>query len=470
MKKIDIDGSTLKTICTVLRNGDLTSSDLAQWSIFNHELIGKKLNAYKTWDKTSLIKQAQAIDAVFDIGINLGVLQGIPISIKDLFGVSGYPIYAGCPRPLPKKWQQEGPVIRSIRHQLGLVTGKSHTVQFAFGGMGFNQHWGAPHNPWDINHHRSPGGSSSGAGVTLGERSALLAIGSDTAGSVRIPASMTGNVGMRPTAKRWSTKGIVPLSSPLDTAGPLTRNAEDLAFSFASIEPHITEDPFNFITRINSACLHDFNIGICDWFFEDCHPGISEGVKGALDELSKKGLRQSSIKLPHLDTVTEIFAKGGLHIGEFVSFMNNEMSDFMSDLDPTVAIRIKEAASFPASEHIKRLNLMHSISEEAATSFEGFHAIVGPTLPMSPPKMEDVQDPQKHLAANFFCVRNTNPVSLMKLCAITIPVSLDKQNMPVGLQIICPGGQEETALAIAVAFERNIGTSKDRIGTPPIFN
>ena len=113
---------------------------------------------------------------------------------------------------------------------------------------------------------------------------------------------------------------------------------------------------------------------------------------------------------------------------------------------------------------------MNSISAEAAASLEGFHAIVGPTLPMSPPRMKEVEDPQKHLAANFFCVRNTNPVSLMKLCAITIPVSLDRQNMPVGLQIICLGGKEEQALAIALAFERSIGTSKDRIGSPPIFN
>ncbi len=470
MKKIDIDNSTLRTLCFSLRNGALTSSELAQWSISNHELIGKDLNAYKTWDKTSLFKQAQAVDAVFDIGVDLGALQGIPISIKDLFGVKGYPIYAGCPRPLPKKWEREGPVIRSIRRQLGLVAGKSHTVQFAFGGMGFNQHWGAPHNPWDISHHRSPGGSSSGAGVSLGERSALLAIGSDTAGSVRIPASMTGNVGMRPTVNRWSSDGIVPLSPPLDTAGPLTRNADDLALTFASIDPHIMEDPFDFTTRINAASLHDFHVGICDWFFEDCDPGIAEGVKEALDELSKKGLRQSSIKIPHLDTVTDVFANGGLHIGEFASFMNNEMSDFISDLDPTVAIRIKESENFPASEHIRRLNLMNSISAEAAASLEGFHAIVGPTLPMSPPRMKEVEDPQKHLAANFFCVRNTNPVSLMKLCAITIPVSLDRQNMPVGLQIICLGGKEEQALAIALVFERSIGTSKDRIGSPPIFN
>ena len=468
MGKPNIDKISLENICDELRNKNISALDLADWAIDNHQRYGSHLNAYKTWDEDKLKTQAKAADATFNAGIDLGPLQGIPISIKDLFGVSGYPTFAGCPRQLPKKWQTQGPVVNSIRNQLAMISGKSHTVQFAYGGMGFNQHWGAPRNPWDANDHRSPGGSSSGAGVSLGEQSAIIAIGSDTAGSVRIPASMTGNVGMRPTAGRWSTKGIVPLSSPLDTAGPLTRSVADLAIAFSSIDPLIHEESVSFISRLRAASLSDFNIGICDWYFDDCEPGISEGVKKAIDELTNKGLRTSSIKLPYLDETTKIFSKGGLHIGEFTNFINTEMSDFRKDLDPTVAIRIKEAENFPASEHIKRIKAIERMSIEANAAFGGFHAIVGPTLPMTPPKMLDIVDPDVHLSANFFCVRNTNTVSLLKLCAITIPVSLDNSKMPVGLQIICPSGKEETAIAIALAFEKTLGTSVQRIGMPPM--
>ncbi|MFT5181048.1 MAG: aspartyl-tRNA(Asn)/glutamyl-tRNA(Gln) amidotransferase subunit A [Alphaproteobacteria bacterium] len=468
MAKLDIDTTSLEAIAGALRNGSTSAMALADWAIDNHERRDEAFHAYKTWDVDKLRTQATAADAVFAAGIDLGPLQGIPVSVKDLIGVSGYPIFAGCPRPLPEKWQTEGPVVGAIRHQLGVISGKSHTVQFAFGGMGFNQHWGAPRNPWDAGDHRAPGGSSSGAGVSLGEGSALLAIGSDTAGSVRIPASMTGNAGMRPTAGRWSTAGIVPLSSPLDTAGPLTRTAADLALAFAAIDPLIDEDAFVFTARQRSASLADFHIGICDWLFDDCEPGIAEGVKAALDELVKQGLRTSPATLPHLDAVTEMFAKGGLHIGEFASFMNGEMADYRADLDPTVAIRIKEAANFPASEHIARLKAMDRMAPVANAAFAGFHAVVGPTLPMAPPKMSDIESPEAHLAANFFCVRNTNAVSLLKLCAVTIPVALDAVGMPVGLQIICPGGGEETALAIAMAFERALGTARDRLGVPPM--
>lgn len=468
MANLEIDTASLETIGTALRGGELTAMALADWAIENHERRGEALHAYKTWDAEKLRANAAAADAVFAAGIDLGPLQGIPVSVKDLIGVSSYPIFAGCPRPLPEKWQAEGPVVRTIRHQLGVISGKSHTVQFAFGGMGLNQHWGAPRNPWDADDHRAPGGSSSGAGVSLAEGSALLAIGSDTAGSVRIPASMTGHAGMRPTAGRWSTAGIVPLASTLDTAGPLTRSAADLALAFAAIDPLTHEPALSFTQRQREAELADFHVGICDWYFDNCEPGIAEGVKAALDELVAQGLRTSAVTIPHLDAVSEMFGKGGLHIGEFTSFMNGEMADYKADLDPTVAIRIKEAASFPASEHIARLKAVDRMAPEANAAFAGVHAIVGPTLPMAPPKMAEIESPEVHLAANFYCVRNTNTVSLLKMCAVTIPVALDAVGMPVGLQIVCPGGHDETALAIAMAFERALGTARDRLGVPPL--
>ena len=468
MAKLDIETASLETIAGALRDGGTTAMALAEWAIDNHERRGEAFHAYKTWDADKLRAQATAADAVFAAGVDLGPLQGIPISVKDLIGVSGFPIFAGCPRPLPEKWEVEGPVVAAIRHQLGVISGKSHTVQFAFGGMGFNQHWGAPRNPWDADDHRSPGGSSSGAGVSLGEGSALLAIGSDTAGSVRIPACMTGNAGMRPTAGRWSTAGIVPLASSLDTAGPLARSAADLALAFAAIDPLIDEDALAFIRRQRTASLADFHIGTCDWYFADCDPGIAEGVKTALAELEQQGLRTSPATLPHLDDVTEMFDKGGLHIGEFASFMNGEMADYRADLDPTVAIRLEQAANFPASDHIDRLKAVERMAPEANAAFTGFHAIVGPTLPMTPPKMSDLESPEIHFAANMQMVRNTNTVSLLKLCAVTMPVALDAAGMPVGLQIVCPGGHEETALAIAMAFERALGTARERIGIPPM--
>jgi aspartyl-tRNA(Asn)/glutamyl-tRNA(Gln) amidotransferase subunit A len=155
--------------------------------------------------------------------------------------------------------------VATIRRQLGPIVGKTHMVEFAFGGTGLNSHHGAPYNPWDATTHRSPGGSSSGAGVSLLEGSAFLALGSDTADSVRIPACMTGTVGLKVTIGRWSAEGVVPLSHTFDTPGLLARSVSDAAYGFAALDPCMG-DPAAFIAR-SSRNLAGTRIAVDDPFF-----------------------------------------------------------------------------------------------------------------------------------------------------------------------------------------------------------
>jgi len=193
----DIMQSSLAELGAALRDRKTTAKALAEAAAANHDANAESLGAYKLWAPEAAAAQATAADAAFASGNDLGPLQGIPISAKDLYGVKGWPTFAGTPKAFPPSWQDEGPVIAAIRSQIGVLTGKTHTVEFAFGGIGANPHWGTPRNPWDADNHRAPGGSSSGAGVSLAVGSALLALGTDTAGSVRIPASMTGNAGLK---------------------------------------------------------------------------------------------------------------------------------------------------------------------------------------------------------------------------------------------------------------------------------
>lgn len=464
----DLGTAPLETIVDALRAGRLSAAAIADWAVANHEARGEAFHAYKTFDAGRVRTEAGVADATRATRNHLGPLQGIPVSIKDLFGVAGYPTFAGCPRELPDKWRREGPVVRSLRRQLAVISGKTHTVQFAYGGLGANPHWGAPRNPWDAAAHRSPGGSSSGAGVSLWEGSALLAIGSDTAGSVRIPASMTGTAGIRPTAGRWPTGGIVPLSPSLDTAGVLARSVADMALGFGAIDPLVEEDAVGWTRRLATADLADFHVGLCDWYFEDCDPGIADGVKSALDELGRSGLRISSAAMPQFDPATEIFMQGGLHVGDFTRFINGEMSAYRDDLDPAVAIRIEAMQALPASEHLRRVHRLGELTREAHRSFDGLHALVGPTLPLTPPVMDEIAGAEDHLRQNLRLVRNTNTASLLGMCAVTLPVALDDAGMPVGLHIVARGCGEETALALALACERALGRARDRIGTPPM--
>jgi aspartyl-tRNA(Asn)/glutamyl-tRNA(Gln) amidotransferase subunit A len=426
------------------------------------------LQAYKAWEPSRFHAEAAAADAALAAGIDLGPLQGIPVSVKDLYGLSGYPIFAGCSRELPEKWQAEGPVVRALRHQLATVSGKTHTVQFAFGALGTNPYWGTPRNPWDGENHRVPGGSSAGAGVSLWEGSALLALGSDTAGSVRMPASFTGTVGVKTSKGRWSTAGIVPLSTTLDTAGTLTRTVADAAFAFAVIDPRTTEPADAFCRRLGTASLADFHIGVCDWYFADCDPGVAEGVKTALDELAAAGARVSPVELPEVEESVAMFKKGGLAAPEFAAFINNEMAAFRDDLDPNVAARFEVMESVEAVEYMARCSRRLDLARRVRDGMAGFDAIVGPTIAITPPIVDDVADLKSYHRANMGASRNTSTVNMLDLCAVTMPVALDAAGMPVGLHIICPLGEDETALAIALAAEKVLGTARQRLGVPPL--
>ena len=468
MKVKNIETSTIKRIAEAIRCGDLSVTEIAEWSIANRQDRGGVLEAYKTWNPDQFISEARAVDSVFAAGIDLGAFQGIPVSVKDLYGVSGYPTFAGCPRELAKKWQIEGPVVRALRHQLAIVSGKTHTVQFAFGALGTNVHWGTPRNPWDSKDHRVPGGSSAGAGVSLWEGSALLALGSDTAGSVRMPASFTGTVGLKTSKGRWSTSGIVPLSHTLDTAGPLTRNVTDSISAFGVIDPLVSKSPNDFFGRVENANLSDFNIGVCDWYFNDCDPGVAEGVMLALNELEQKGARISSVDFAEIEESNTLFTKGGLSAPEFASFINNEMLEFKEDLDPNVAGRFNAMESVEANEYITRCKHRLQLSSKMRENMLGFDAIVGPTIAISPPTLAEVSESKQYHRRNMAASRNTSTVNMLDLCAITIPVALDSINMPVGLHVISQHGDDEKLLAIALTFEKVLGSARERIGVPPL--
>src|SRR5215813_2532821 len=245
----DLLSRPLIEIARDLRERRASARELVEAAIARHERFGKHLHAYLFWVPDQARTVAKAADAAFAAGVSAGPLQGLPVSIKDLFAASGYPCFAGSSRRLPADpWERDGPLVATLRRQLGVITGKTHMVEFAFGGTGLNTHHGAPVNPWDATVHRSPGGSSSGAGVSLLEGSALLAFGSDTAGSVRIPASMTGTAGLKVTIGRWSTAGVGARAVTFGTLGLLARSVSVLAYGFAALVP-AGIDPFTMAAR-----------------------------------------------------------------------------------------------------------------------------------------------------------------------------------------------------------------------------
>jgi len=317
--------------------------------------------------------------------------------------------------------------------------------------------------------HRSVGGSSSGAGVSLLEGSAVLAFGSDTAGSVRIPACMTGNAGLKVTIGRWSTGGVVPLSFTLDTPGLLARSVCDLAYGFAALDP-AGIDPLTLVARGGMRDLSGIRIGVGDAFlWRDCDPGIAETTQEAVDALVRAGAVACDFKLPEAEAAYDVFLAGGLSAIELRSFLDRELPEWLDQLDPVIAPAVRNAESLSAREYLARAARLDDLARAAAARLDTVDVIASPTLCLNPPLMSDVADADSHLRVNRRIVRNTAWVNYLGLCAITMPVGRDRTGMPVGLQLTAPAHAEEKLLTIALMAERVLGTAVDRLGTPPLL-
>jgi aspartyl-tRNA(Asn)/glutamyl-tRNA(Gln) amidotransferase subunit A len=457
----------LAEIAVLLGEGKLKARHLVEAAIANHERFGGKLMAYSQWAPAHARQCADAADAAFAAGSRAGPLQGIPTSIKDLFAVSGFATFAGSPKRLPAKFEIDGPVVAALRRQLASVMGKTHMVEFAFGGTGQNAHYGSPYNPWDAKAHRSPGGSSSGAGVSLCEGSALLAFGSDTAASVRLPAAMTGNAGLKITKERWSTEGIVPLSFTFDTSGILTRSMADAAFAFAAIDPYLG-DSFAFMRRVPTS-VDGIRIGLADsWFWDDCENGIADVVRAAIEKLTRAGAVLKEMPLPEAREAYAVFCEGGVSAIELRAFLDRELPDWLATIDPVNAPALKNAENLSAREYLSRRLRLQAATQSAATRFDDIDVIATPTVMFTPHVLAEETGAEKFWARNRKIVHNLVPVNYLTLCAATLPVGRDRLGMPVGLQLIAKGGDDERLVAIACAAERVLGTPREILGTPPM--
>ncbi len=452
---------SIEKLAAQLRAGTLRAADLMADATVRYEKTESSLNAYRSWAGARAMVQAQAVDKLLETGMDLGPLMGIPVSVKDLYGVPGLPVHAGTDTPFPESWQRPGPVVEQLLSQAGIVTGKTHTVEFAFGGLGTNPHCKTPMNPWSaLDAPRVPGGSSSGAGVSLAQGSALAALGTDTAGSVRIPASFTGQTALKITHGRWSQEGIVPLSPSLDTPGLLARSIVDLAFLFTAL---------NGSARIAASDVGGLRIGVVENFvWDEIDSVVAANTEAAIVALEAVGATVTRVLLPYADDALDIFRRGGLAAPELCAFLDGNFPDRIARLDPAVMARVVAADDVTASEYLQRRAALARYGRLALEVFNTVDLLVTPTVAISAPLLADVQDPDTYRLANMLALRNTAIVNLLGWCASTLPTGLDGNGIPTGLQIIAPPRHEELLLAASLGVEAVLGAGPDLLGSPPL--
>ena len=455
----------LSEIANGLRSGKLSAVGLVE------DCIAKRndtLDAYKSWRPDVAMSMAALADQAFSDQKDHGALQGIPISLKDLYAVRDMEIYAGSPQLLPDTLRIEGPLVAKLRQQRAVFTGKTQTVEFAFGGLGVNSHWGTPRNPWDATVHKVPGGSSSGAGVSLIEGSSILAFGSDTAGSVRIPASLTGTVGLKTTHGRWPLAGIFPLSPTLDTPGLLARTAADMLFAFAAIDPQTQRSYNALLDRADHLTATEIVIATAEpKLWQDCGPGIAEVVDTALSELGRHGIKVINLPIPEIADAIELLHSGNVVAYELGEFLRSELPEWLETLDPVVSARLKDGVAIPLEEYQRRRLLLEELQRSADRHFERCDVIASPTVAVTAPALDEVSAVSGYRPQNMAVLRNTCAGNSLGLCAMTLPVGLDASGIPVGLQLMCENGQDEKLVCIASCIERLIGNRAERIGSSP---
>nr|WP_321457660.1 amidase [uncultured Cohaesibacter sp.] len=399
--------------------------------------------------KNTAITQAAASDAMRKMGVPQGPMAGIPISVKDLFDIQGAPTTAGSAAlaSIAKPAQSDAVVIRRLREAGAIFLGHTNMTEFAYSGLGINPHFGTPLGVWDRAVGRVPGGSSSGAALSVVENMALVAIGSDTGGSVRIPAAFNRLYGFKPTTGRQSLGGVFPLSSSLDTVGPIARSVH-----CCRIVDHVMAgEP---IPEPNIRPMTGLRFGILETVALD---GLEMEVAGAfvraLEVISKAGARLERIKIEAIHNFEKIASLGSLAGPEAYHLHREFLAAHRSEIDPRVRSRIEASANITAADYIEMQALRKDMIERANLATRNYDALLLPTVAIVPPELKPLlASDELYAEANFKALRNTTIVNLLGRPAATIPVGAG-QGAPIGLMIVGEQGGDAQVLDLAESID-----------------
>jgi aspartyl-tRNA(Asn)/glutamyl-tRNA(Gln) amidotransferase subunit A len=398
-------------------------------------------------DREAALAAADAMDGLRRANAAPSRFAGIPVSIKDLFDIKGQVTRAGS-RALEDTAPAEAdaPVVARLRRAGFVVIGRTNMTEFAFSGIGINPHFGTPKSVYRRDIGYVPGGSSSGAAVSVADRMAYGALGTDTGGSCRIPAAFNGIVGYKPTQARVPLDGGVPLSSTLDSFGPLANSVQCCAI----LDAVLADEP---IAALSPRPIKGLRLAVPTTVVLDgVDDAVSATFERVLDTLSKHGALIERIEMPEFLDVGVINAKGGFSPAEAYAWHRYLITSKGDIYDPRVASRILRGETISAADYIEILAARRSLITRATARIAPYDALVMPTTPNTPPKIADLSDDQAFTRENLRALRNPSMINNIDGCSISLPAHR-KGEIPVGLMLAHSAGNDRRLFEIAAGVE-----------------
>jgi aspartyl-tRNA(Asn)/glutamyl-tRNA(Gln) amidotransferase subunit A len=436
---------TVAQLAADLAAGRTTSRRLTEQALARiADPAGEGVRAFMKVYAESALAEADFSDRLRKSGVRRSPVDGLPVSLKDLFDVAGDLTRAGS-KVLSRKAETDAPAVARLRAAGAVFVGRTNMVEFAFGGVGLNPHFGTPKNPYDRETGRIPGGSSSGAAVAQADGMCAMALGTDTRGSVRGPSALCGVVGFKPTARRVPRDGVFPLSYTLDSVGPLANSvaccaAYDAVLSGDSAPPAaLTVKGLRLLLPRSSAV-------------RDLDPEVEQAFQGALDRLRRAGAAIDEATVAAFDRQSEYFKSGGF-AGAESYYIHRHWLGRISEYDPRVAKRVLLGKDFPAADYLALAELRAAYIREVEAQCAAYDAFVIPTVPCIAPAIADAgRSDEAYFRWNDRINRNSGLINFLDGCAVSLPCHRAGA-APVGFLVAGPAMSDRRILAVAAAVE-----------------
>ena len=461
MADTSLHWQSLTTLSQLIQTGTLSPVELTEHFLARIAALDGTLNAFRLVTRQRALAEARAAELALQSGLDVGPLHGIPYAAKDLFDVKGLPTTAGSPLLQDNLATSDATVVQKLRQAGMILLGKTNTVQFAYGGVGINHHHGTPQNPWHATPH-VPGGSSSGSGVAVASGLAPMALGSDTGGSVRIPAGLCGLVGLKTTVGQVSRAGVFSLSWSLDSVGPLARTVEDAALVYHCLQGSDPLDPSteHFQVQDSLKSLHDGVRGLRlafaeTVFWDQAEAEVVQAVRACGDVFAGLGAQVSSVAFPEAAEAQALNPRGLVVAAEVYTLHQARIEAHFAAYDPIVSQRIIQGRDVRASEYLHTTRAWTALRAQVQRTLQDVDALLVPTtmIPAVPVAVADASM-ETYTTRNLQYLRNTAIGNILNLCGLSVPCGFTRQGLPIGLMIYGKPFQEAMILRVGYAFEQ----------------